>query len=247
MSLRKIAALLAAGGLAVGLLGSGVGASFFDQVQAIQDVQVGTFGCEVSSTTSGASLGNYVNGHPHSVSITTDIQSSTGSAPFDFTVTSIGSIPVAISVVQPALSGPWSSLLTDPGTKFLTSLGDSYTYNAGLAWAGLTNSDLGTTGSATWTVNCDEYQTVTGRALTYGSTGWGGLSCPVGTKIVSASVVGVPAFPYTQALAKTGVSIDGYTYPVYTHYTYTPPEEGSVVHNGPTGQTIQIVNVCTLP
>jgi predicted ribosomally synthesized peptide with SipW-like signal peptide len=48
MSLRKIAVLLAAGGLAVGLIGGGVGAQFTDQVQAIQNINVGTFSCIIS-------------------------------------------------------------------------------------------------------------------------------------------------------------------------------------------------------
>ena len=42
---------------------------------------------------------------------------------------------------------------------------------------------------------------------------------------------------------KSGVTTDGWTYPDYFHYDYTPPEEGWVVHNagGPETQVLTIV------
>jgi hypothetical protein len=159
MSLRKIVGLLAGFALAVGLIGAGVSAQFTDQVKAIQNIQVGTFGCAISSTSTDASLGNYVKGYAHSVSYTTNVTSSTGTAPFNFKVTSTGTIPVQVTVAQPALPTLWSSLLTDPGPQDLTAAGnagDSYTYNAGVAWAGLGNDYIGWSGSFTWTVNCGE-------------------------------------------------------------------------------------------
>jgi hypothetical protein len=76
-------------------------------------------------------------------------------------------------VIQPSLSAPWSSLLVDPGPQNLTAFpnpGDSYTYNAGLAWAGLTNTDLGTSGSATWTVNCGEQAAATAGTVIFDNT-----------------------------------------------------------------------------
>ena len=54
MSLRKVAALLAAFGLMVGLIANGVGANFTDQVQAIQNINVGTFSCVISATVAPA-------------------------------------------------------------------------------------------------------------------------------------------------------------------------------------------------
>jgi len=160
MSLRKVVGLLAGFALAVGLIGAGVGAVFTDSVTAQENINVGTFGCAISSTSPGAALGDWQANGYHSVTYTAPtITSSTGNAPFNFTVTSTGTIPVQVTVIQPSLSAPWSSLLVDPGPQNLTAFpnsGDSYTYNAGLAWAGLTNTNLGTSGSATWTVNCGE-------------------------------------------------------------------------------------------
>ena len=112
-----------------------------------------------SGASTGATLGTYVNGHAHSVSYTTNVTNSTGNAPFGFTVASTGTIPVQVTVAQPALPTLWSSLLTDPGPQDLTAAGtagDSYTYNAGVAWAGLGNDYIGWSGSFTWTVNCGE-------------------------------------------------------------------------------------------
>ena len=179
MSLRKVAGLLAAFGLTVGLIGGGVGAVFTDQVTATQNISVGTFGCEISSTTVGASLGGYVNGHAHSVSYSAAATSSTGSAPFDFAVTSFGTIPVQVSLVQPSLSAPWSNLLADPGPQFLGTAGDSYTYHAGVAWAGLDNTYLGTSKVVTWTVNCGE--------APYGAANYATTQCGTTTPIINVT------------------------------------------------------------
>ena len=191
MSLRKTVGLLAGFALAVGLIGAGVSASFTDSVSAVQHINVGTFGCAISSTSPGASLGAYVNGYAHSVSYSTAITSSTGTAPFNFTVTSTGTIPVQVTVTQPALSAPWSSLLVDPGPQNLTAAGnagDSYLYNAGIAWAGLTNADLGTSGAATWTVNCGEVP-VPAFSVAYYAVNNGGAQFAAGTWVRSTSPI----------------------------------------------------------
>ncbi len=80
----------------------------------------------------------------------------------------------------------------------------------------------------------------TGNLLRYSSTGWGGHSCPAGTKIVAGGTIGDTEPIAGQGFAKPGTSVDGVDYPVYPHWTYTPPEEGYVVHNGQTAQDIQI-------
>ena len=93
MSLRKIAGLLAAVGLAVGLIGSGVGAVFVDQVTATQNIDVGTFGCKIVSATTARR--RRIAGDGKSVTYTspTITSSAPGNAPFSFTVKNTGSIP----------------------------------------------------------------------------------------------------------------------------------------------------------
>ena len=55
MTLRKIAGLLAAFGLTVGLIGGGVGAVFQDQVTATEDISVGKVACEITSASPAGS------------------------------------------------------------------------------------------------------------------------------------------------------------------------------------------------
>ena len=246
MSLRKVAALLAAFGLMLGLISSGVGAAFVDQVTAEENINVGTFECLIVEPSDGV-----ISGDGKSVSYTapTIMSSAPGSAPFSFTVAATGSIPVVLKVTATGASGKFSVIgapfadvpLTYPATK---------TYNTGVQWTELTNAELGASGTVTWTVDCVEAppptQTVISSNFNFSDTGWAGWSCPAGTQIVSAVLVGATQ-PYVLGLAKAGETTDGFTYPVYPHYTYTPPEEGAVVHNGGTAQTAHLELQCTLP
>lgn len=85
---------------------------------------------------------------------------------------------------------------------------------------------------------CVQPTRYTGNALVYSSTGWAGYSCPSGMHVVDGGYLPDPsAFPVAiSQAAKPGVG----TYPNYSHYNYTPPEEGWVVQNGNTGQTLTI-------
>jgi hypothetical protein len=70
--------------------------------------------------------------------------------------------------------------------------------------------------------------------------GWAGWSCvePGFPKVAGGGVVPDTAGVTAQGPAKPGVTVGGFTYPVYPHYTYTAPEEGWVVQAGtplPTG------------
>ena len=81
--------------------------------------------------------------------------------------------------------------------------------------------------------------TVVSAMLNFSSTGWGGWSCPAGTKVVG----GTTDCTLPLAISKAANPGDA-QYPVYPHYTYTPPEEGWVVQNGGTGQSCQIYVDC---
>jgi spore coat-associated protein N len=76
--------------------------------------------------------------------------------------------------------------------------------------------------------------------LYYSATGWGGWSCPAGTFVVGGGYLPSTATVLISQAAKAGVG----TYPVYPHYTYTPPEEGWVVQNDNDSETIQICVFC---
>jgi hypothetical protein len=246
MTLRRAAGLLAVSGLLVGLLGSGVGASFLDAVTGTENINVGSFQCIITGSTQGT-----VSGDNKSVTYTapTITSSAPDSAPFDFTVKNDGTIPMALSVSGPVwggnLDGSFSGIAPTVAPSAILAPGASATVSTGIQWTALDSNDLGDSGSATWTVSCSDYQVVTSSSMSFGSTGWGGWSCPSGTDVLAGSFSG--SQPYILGLAKPGVTTDGATYPVYPHYTYTPPEEGVVVHNGATGQTGVITAYCTLP
>lgn len=71
---------------------------------------------------------------------------------------------------------------------------------------------------------------VVSPTMYYGSCGWAGWSCvePGYPDAVGGGVVGDPSLVCDQGLAEPGVTVGGYTYPVYPHYTFSPPEEGWV-------------------
>jgi hypothetical protein len=158
MSLRKVAGLLAAFGLTVGLIGGGVGAVFQDQVTATENINVGTFSCGITTATTGATLGAVdALGYAHTVSYTapTIMSSAAGSAPFSFTVKNTGSIPDVLTVSTSPASSPFS-IIGAPFAAVPLAAGASHPYNTGVSWAELSNANLGASGSVTWTVNCGE-------------------------------------------------------------------------------------------
>jgi hypothetical protein len=233
MSLRKIAGLLVVFGLTVGLIGGGVGASFFDNVFANQPVQVGTFSCIISDGGGGVISPDQKSVTYSTVNI---LSSAPSSAPINFTVKNTGSIPQSLTVSTSSVSAPFS-IINFPFAAVPLAVSATHTYNTGLQWGTLTNANLGTSGTVTWTVNCGEQPapvTITSRNGTpfdFGPGGWAGWSCPAGATIVSVTANVTSGGPYTVGLARPGETTDGYTYPVYSHYTYTPPEQGGVIHN----------------
>ncbi|MFZ0492102.1 MAG: hypothetical protein WAM81_02760, partial [Acidimicrobiia bacterium] len=189
MTLRKTAGLLMAFGLTIGLVGTGVGASFTDQVTATENIEVGTFGCQIDLIGDGL---------PPSSSITYNAplitSSAAGEAPFTFTVTNVGSIPQQLTITDGGPDGVFSAMPLLPAGPVVLGASGAQVFDTGIEWTELENTDLGTTGSITWTVHCEEVpavpetQQVISSALNFSSTGWGGWSCPAGTEIVSADV-----------------------------------------------------------
>lgn len=180
MSLRKIAGLLAAFGLALGLIGGGVGAAFTDTATAAQSITVATLSCQISAASGPGSFSGIGS---HTLSYTAPlITASTGSAPFSFTVQNNGGIPEAVSVSAGPISelpsyvvGPFSAPAPVPtGATVLANNGDTVAYTAGLSWAGLTNADMGQTVSVTYTVSCGEVPPlgVAFSSLSHGPSNW---------------------------------------------------------------------------
>jgi hypothetical protein len=175
--MRRVAAILVIAALALGVLGAGVGASYLDTATAVQNISVGTFGCQVSSTDSHA----VVNGNSVIVNLP-DIEASgfyggQTNYLFDVTVTNTGSIPAYVSwtatpsgtiTFQPAgRMGYAFGTSGDPMTSTLNlAAGASHTYAGaiGFMWATLTNDDLGKTASVTYTASCRDTNPISGVA-----------------------------------------------------------------------------------
>jgi predicted ribosomally synthesized peptide with SipW-like signal peptide len=88
--------------------------------------------------------------------------------------------------------------------------------------------------------------TVTSSTLNFSSTGWGGWSCPTPDHPYVVSATTDCTLPVTQYLWEPGASAGGVNYPNTPFgYTYTPPEEGSIVQNGGTGQSCHIILQCS--
>jgi len=132
------------------MVGSGVSAAFTDQVTAVQNVNVGTFGCAISSTT-GTVVGKTLTYSPEITS------SAAGSSPFSFTVTNTGVITAVVQFSETvALVAPFSSTLATPVAPVTLVGGASVTYDTGIAWPELSMADLGKHASITYTVSCTE-------------------------------------------------------------------------------------------
>jgi predicted ribosomally synthesized peptide with SipW-like signal peptide len=150
MSLRKIAGLAAAFSLAVGMIGTGVSAAFTDQVSAVQNINVGTFGCSITSA-----LGS-VSGKTVTYTAPDIMSSAAGTSPFTFNVASTGTIPVVLHVSQNGVASPFSDMLGAQTPVTLTGVGANHDYAAGLQWTELTNANLNQHVSITYTVQCTE-------------------------------------------------------------------------------------------
>lgn len=155
MSMRKIAGLVMAFGLAIGLVGSGVGASFMDTATAVANINVGTFGVQISSSTSGAVIDTVgLGGWNHSVTYACPaVQSSAaGTCPLQFTITNMGSMPATITVAA-VTSGDASFTATAVAAgPTVIPVGGHVDFTGGLSWGVLVNSDLGKSASVTYTI-----------------------------------------------------------------------------------------------
>lgn len=148
---RKIATIVAAGGLGLGLLGAGVGASFTDGATASQNVNVGTFGIQVSSTTPGAVTST--DGKTVTMTVPAIQGSAAGAAPLVFTVKDVGTAPATVTVVATKTGdATFTDSLVNPGAVVIAP-GATHDYNGGLAWPQLGNADLSQTATVTYAIS----------------------------------------------------------------------------------------------
>jgi hypothetical protein len=154
IGIKAAAVMVAAGGLGFGLIGTGVHAAFTDGGVATENVSVGTFGITISSP------GAVVTGGHGAWVVTYNAPQINSSAanltgdPFPFTVTSTGTIPALIHVVKGAApASPFTDLMaSNPADVTLSGVGQSQTYNGGMAWGALSSANEGQTYSVSYTI-----------------------------------------------------------------------------------------------
>ncbi len=159
MSLRKVAALLAAFGLLAAMFQAGVAAQFLRTVTATENISVGNFDCRIVDPSDGVINADGTN-------VTYDagkiVSSAPGSAPFKFSVKDTGDmamlITVAKTVTQSQPSGPFYAMDLYPQ---VVNPGESWTYQGAIAWTALGMADLNQTASVTYTVNCTDVADLT--------------------------------------------------------------------------------------
>ena len=92
--------------------------------------------------------------------------------------------------------------------------------------------------------SCQQSVRYTSGDLNYSATGWAGWSCPADTHAVGGGVIENTYPMGPEGIAEPGATIGSSTYPVFPHYTFTPPETGYVAQNGGTAQTAKIYVDC---
>ncbi len=148
MNIRRISVLAAMGGIALSLIGAGVGASFMDSATATTNIKVGTFAISISSSTMGA----MVSGKTVTLTCPDILSSQPGTCPLQFTITDTGTIPAMVSVSATSLSSPFSDLLAS-GPAVPVAAGGHQDYSGGIGWSMLSNANLGQAVSITYTVS----------------------------------------------------------------------------------------------
>ena len=110
MTLRRTAGLLAVSGLIIGLLGSGVGASFFASLTATENINVGTFSCRIINPSDGTIAGDLKSVSYNAPTINS---SAASNAPFSFTVQNNGSIDQVLTVSKTGQTGNLTAKFSD--------------------------------------------------------------------------------------------------------------------------------------
>jgi predicted ribosomally synthesized peptide with SipW-like signal peptide len=156
---HKVGGLAAVAGLSLVLVSGGLYASWSDSAQVQGGANVGTFACELSSTTPGA----VVSGDTVSYTeppIQSSVIGDVGTLSVDVKAT--GSIPVLLHwtwVASDAPGGHWETSMGNPSIADDVTLaaGESKHYDdLGFVVTALDNTDLGTVHSVTYTASCAE-------------------------------------------------------------------------------------------
>ena len=154
---RRIAGLLAAMGLGVGMIGVGVHASFTDSGNAQASVATGTFAITLHSDAAGVT-GNDTKAL--SLNGGTLLSSAPGSKDLPFRVDNKGTMPAVVTITadRSGLTSEFSDKLA--GTPIVVTVpagGSSVVYAGGMSWGDLTNASLSKTETVKYVVSAVDH------------------------------------------------------------------------------------------
>ena len=208
---RKVATVLASLGLGVALVGVGVRASYTAGASAIDNANVGQFGCTVSSTDPNA----VVNGNSVTITNPPLTSSASGNLLTSISVQNTGTMPAVVHWTeatggtiawQPAgRMGYASGTSGDPLSTDLTlqpNASHTYTNGVGFMWAELTNADIGQTATVTYTANCSEVPALVPTKVQFVGAVDGVLTAPT-AKQTSYSYLG-GSYPHVETWTGSG-------------------------------------------
>jgi hypothetical protein len=146
--------ILGMGGVALGLLGTGVGANFVQSLTGNATISVGHLGCEILP-----SSGVTVNGDSATVSLPQINSSAPSSSTLPVTVADNGTTNTYINWVVSTSGHIFDTGVFSPvmqSENAVLSPNTSHTYNLGFQWGELSNADENQSGTVTYTVNCTD-------------------------------------------------------------------------------------------
>lgn len=157
--LAATAGIVSAGGLSLGLIGSGVGANFVKAVTGNANISVGNLDCQLSPgpNASGVTISN--DGHTATIDLAQIESSAPGSSTEPVVLTNTGTMPLYVNWETATSgsifnSGAVSAHQVPEGVGLQANA--AHTYDLGFDWTALSNADLGTSGTVTYTANCTD-------------------------------------------------------------------------------------------
>ena len=155
--LGAAAGVVTLGGVALGLIGTGVGANFIQSAAGNAHISVGNLDCQLTSDSPYVTVGD--GGHSAEVNLP-EIESSAPSISTALvSVRDTGSTSTYVNWVTStsgSIFGNHSVTPVVPNQDAVLTPGHTADYNLGFQWGTLTNSDEKHTGTVTYTANCTD-------------------------------------------------------------------------------------------
>ena len=157
--LAAAAGIVCAGGLTLAAIGTGVGANFVKNVTGNANIKVGTLDCRLVNSSGSPYVTISNGGHTATVNLPEIESSAPGSSTAPVAVWNDGTMPMYVSWLTSTSGHIFDSNAVTAhqvanGDK--VNVGATQSYDLGFDWTALNNSDMGTSGTVTYTANCTD-------------------------------------------------------------------------------------------